>query len=121
MVMNTEESLKEYLRLHLRVPLVTRIGPLARSFDFVASAAPGVREVLVVGKLAHEVREANYDLVVVDAPATGHVLGQLASPAAIHDLVGWAWCAIKPDGCSTYCVIRRSPVRRLSPFPRKCP
>lgn len=87
MVMNTEESLKEYLRLHLRVPLVTRIGPLARSFDFVASAAPGVREVLVVGKLAHEVREANYDLVVVDAPATGHVLGQLASPAAIHDLV----------------------------------
>lgn len=87
MVMDTEESLKEYLRIHLRLPLVTRIGPLARSFDFVASAAPGVREVLVVGKLAYEVRERNYDLVVVDASATGHVVGQLASPAAIHDLV----------------------------------
>ena len=87
MVMDTEESLKEYLRIHLRIPLVTRIGPLARSFDFVASAAPGVREILVVGKLAYEVREDNYDLVVVDAPATGHVVGQLASPAAIHDLV----------------------------------
>ena len=87
MVMDTEESLKEYLRLQLRVPLVTRIGPLARSFDFVASAAPGVREILTVGKLAYEVREQHYDLVVVDASATGHVVGQLAAPAAIHELV----------------------------------
>jgi len=87
MVMDTEESLNEYLRIQLRVPFVPRLGPLARSFDFVASAAPGVREILVVGKLAYEVREENYDLVVVDAPATGHVVGQLASPAAIHDLV----------------------------------
>ena len=75
MAMDTEESLKEYLRLHLRLPLVSRVGPLARSFDFVASAAPGVREILVIGKLAYEVRENHYDLVVVDAPATGHVVG----------------------------------------------
>ncbi|MFV2039587.1 MAG: ArsA family ATPase [Acidimicrobiales bacterium] len=87
MVMNTEESLKEYMRMYLRLPLVTRIGPVARAFDFVAAAAPGVREILVMGKLAYEVREQHYDLVVVDASATGHVVGQLASPAAIHDLV----------------------------------
>lgn len=87
MAMSTEESLKEYLRLNLRLPLVTRLGPIARSFDFVAAAAPGVREILVVGKLTYEVREDHYDLVVVDAPATGHVVGQLASPSAIHDLV----------------------------------
>ena len=87
MAMDTEESLKEYLRLHLRLPLVSRVGPLARSFDFVASAAPGVREILLIGKLAYEVRENHYDLVVVDAPATGHVVGQLAARSAIHDLV----------------------------------
>lgn len=87
MVMNTEESLKEYLRLQLRLPLITRIGPLARSFDFVASAAPGVKEILTVGKLAFEVREEHYDIVVVDASATGHVVSQLASPAAIRELV----------------------------------
>jgi anion-transporting ArsA/GET3 family ATPase len=87
MVMDTEESLKEYIRIHLRLPLVTRLGPLARSLDFVASAAPGVREVLIVGKLAYEVRERHYDIVIVDSPATGHVVGQLASPSAIHDLV----------------------------------
>ncbi len=87
MAMNTEESLKEYLRLQLKVPLLGRIGPLARSLDFVANAAPGVKEILTVGKLAWEVRERHYDLVVVDAPATGHVVAQLAAPQAINDLV----------------------------------
>lgn len=87
MTMDTEESLREYLRIHLRLPFVTRIGPLAAAFDFVADAAPGVREVLAVGKLCWEVREDHYDLVVVDAEASGHVVSQIASPRTIADLV----------------------------------
>src|SRR5687768_2408298 len=50
MSMDTEESLKEYLALQLRMPLLARIGPLARIFEYVATAAPGVKEVLTVGK-----------------------------------------------------------------------
>lgn len=87
MTMDTEESLREYLRLQLRVPLLSKIGPLAHTFDFIANAAPGVKEILTVGKLTYEVRERHYDLVVVDASATGHVVGQLGSPVAINDLV----------------------------------
>ncbi|HEV8298398.1 MAG TPA: ArsA family ATPase [Acidimicrobiales bacterium] len=87
MVMDTEESLKEYLRVGVRIPFLTRIGPLAHTFDFVASAAPGVKEILTVGKLAYEVRERHFDLVVVDSPATGHVVGQLAAPGAIREVV----------------------------------
>jgi anion-transporting ArsA/GET3 family ATPase len=87
MTMSTEESLKEYLRLQLRVPLLAKIGPLARTFDFVARAAPGVKEILTVGKLAFEVRENHYDLVVVDSSATGHVVGHLAAPEAIREVV----------------------------------
>ena len=87
MSMDTEASLREYLKLHLRIPVVGRIGPLAKAFDFVATAAPGVREILTVGKICYEVRERNYDLVVVDAPASGHIIGQLAAPQAINDLV----------------------------------
>ncbi len=87
MSMNTEESLKEYLSLQLKLPLLAKIGPLASAFDFVANAAPGVKEILTVGKLAFEVREENYDLVVVDASATGHIVGQLAAPQAINELV----------------------------------
>jgi anion-transporting ArsA/GET3 family ATPase len=87
MAMDTEESLKEYLSLQLKLPLVARIGPLARTFDFLANAAPGVKEILTVGKLGWEVREKHYDLVVVDAPATGHIVGQLRAPQAINELV----------------------------------
>jgi anion-transporting ArsA/GET3 family ATPase len=87
MVMDTEASLKEYLRLNVRIPFLARIGPLAHTFDFVASAAPGVKEILTVGKLAYEVRERHFDLVVVDSSATGHVVGQLAAPEAIREVV----------------------------------
>jgi len=87
MAMDTEESLNEYLKLQLRLPVVARVGPLAKAFEFVATAAPGVKEILTVGKLMWEVREKHYDLVVVDAVATGHIVGQLAAPQAINELV----------------------------------
>ena len=92
MTMDTEASLREYLKLNLRVPVVGRIGPVARVFDFVATAAPGVKEILTVGKVGWEVREAMegrapWDLVVVDAAATGHVVAQLGAPRAIQELV----------------------------------
>ena len=87
MTMDTEESLKEYLGLQLKIPILARIGPLARTFDFVANAAPGVKEILTIGKFLWEVREGSYDLVVVDAAATGHITGQLAAPQAIQELV----------------------------------
>jgi anion-transporting ArsA/GET3 family ATPase len=87
MTMNTEDSLREYLRLFVKVPLIARIGILARTFDFVADAAPGVKEILSLGKLCYEVRERTYDLVVVDGVATGQVAAQLGAPAAIGELI----------------------------------
>jgi anion-transporting ArsA/GET3 family ATPase len=92
MAMDTEASLQEYLRMNLRVPVLGRLGPLARVFDFVATAAPGVKEILTIGKIAWEVREAvegraDHDLVVVDAAATGHIVAQLGAADAIRELV----------------------------------
>jgi anion-transporting ArsA/GET3 family ATPase len=87
MSMSTEESLQEYLRLQMHLPGIARVGPLAKALDFVATAAPGVREILTVGKLAYEVRQRRWDLVLADASASGHVAGQLAAPRAIDQLV----------------------------------
>lgn len=87
MSMDTEASLREYLRQFARVPIIGRVGPVARAFDFIATAAPGIREILTVGKLCYEVREATYDLVVVDASSTGQVVGQLAAPTGINELI----------------------------------
>jgi anion-transporting ArsA/GET3 family ATPase len=87
MSMDTEESLKEYIKLQLKVPVLAKVGPLARTFDFVANAAPGVKEIVTVGKVVYEVQQQNYDMVVVDASSTGHVVAQLAAPQAIGELV----------------------------------
>ena len=87
MAMDTEASLKEYLAVQLKLPRLARLGALARTFDFLANAAPGIRDILSVGKLAWEVRQSHYDLVVVDAAASGHVLGQLRAPQAINELM----------------------------------
>ena len=87
MSMSTEDSLREYLRLFVKVPFIGRIGPLASTFDFVADAAPGVKEILAVGKLCWEVHERHHDLVVVDAEASGHVVSQIGAPKVIAALV----------------------------------
>ena len=87
MAMNTEDALREYLKLFVRIPFITSIGPLAKMFDFVAQAAPGVKEILVVGKLCWEVRERHYDVVIVDAEATGHIVAQVDAPASLSRLV----------------------------------
>lgn len=114
MSMDTEASLQEYLRLNLRIPRIGRLGPLARAFDFVATAAPGVREILTVGKLCYEVREGRFDLVVVDASPSGHVIGQLDAPSAINELVkvglvrqqtGWMIDILGDPGLTGCCIV----------------
>jgi len=87
MSMNTEDSLREYIRLFVKNPLVSTFGPLAKILDFVANAAPGVKEILAVGKLCWEVREHNYDIVIVDAEATGHIVAQVDAPSILSNLV----------------------------------
>lgn len=86
--LTTEEALDEYIKIYLKVPIPpSRVRPIAKIFDYVATAAPGVREMLAIGKIAWEVREGPWDLVVVDAPATGHVIELLGAPETLGDLI----------------------------------
>lgn len=86
--LTTDEALDEYVKLYLKIPIPpSRLGPIARIFDYVATAAPGVREILTIGKIAFEVREGKWDAVIVDAPATGHVIELLAAPETLREVV----------------------------------
>jgi len=87
MEMNTDEALSEYLRVYLKVPFSSRLPGLGRIFDFVATAAPGVRDVLVMGKLCYEAKEGNWDVIVVDSPASGHVISQLGIAQGVGQLM----------------------------------
>ena len=86
--LTTGEALDQYLKIYLRLPVgPRRLGPLSRIFDYVSAAAPGVREILVIGKIGWEVREGQWDEVVVDGPATGHVVELLDAPRTMAELV----------------------------------
>lgn len=87
MEMDTEAALYEYLRIYLKLGIPRGLGPLAKTFDFVANAAPGVKEILVIGKLCYEVRAGHFDLIVVDAAAAGQILSQLQATRGVGALI----------------------------------
>jgi anion-transporting ArsA/GET3 family ATPase len=65
-----------------------RLLATSSSFQYFAAAAPGAKELVSMVKLAELLRvrrrrnsAAPYELVVLDAPATGHALGMLQSPS----------------------------------------
>jgi anion-transporting ArsA/GET3 family ATPase len=53
--------------------------------DVVATAIPGVRDILVLGKVKQLERGAVADLTLVDAPATGHAVTFLTSASGLLD------------------------------------
>src|ERR1035441_1925100 len=92
--LRTDESFQEYLNIYFKVPRVTRLTPLARIFDFIATGVPGPRDMLVVGKIAYEERRKEpdsgtpvWDLIVVDCAAGGQMESHLAAPKAMLSLV----------------------------------
>jgi anion-transporting ArsA/GET3 family ATPase len=85
-----QQAMDEYLRIKTG-PLGQALGS-TRVFQAFAMATPGMRELLSIGKvwelaqLERQTQAAPYDLVVVDAPATGHGVGILRTPQMFADI-----------------------------------
>jgi anion-transporting ArsA/GET3 family ATPase len=79
-----DDALVEYLEDHGLKRVSKR---LAHSgvLDVVSTAIPGIRDVLVLGKVKQLERERVADLIVVDAPATGHAITFLTSARGMVD------------------------------------
>jgi anion-transporting ArsA/GET3 family ATPase len=82
-----DESMREYLLLQLKVRAMRDLLVRSRVFNYLAAATPGLKELVTIGKvweLAQPERKVKkgreYDLVIVDAPATGHGVGFLQTP-----------------------------------------
>ena len=94
LALQPEAALQEYLSVYFKVPRFTRFTPLAKVFDFVATSVPGPRDMLVIGKIAYEEHRVDrkgrpiWDLIIVDAAATGHALPQLAAARSMLALIG---------------------------------
>src|SRR3954452_18257797 len=57
------------------------------ALDVIATAVPGMKDILVLGKVKSLEQERNADLIVVDAPAAGHAITFLTSAHGLLDAV----------------------------------
>jgi anion-transporting ArsA/GET3 family ATPase len=82
-----DESMREYVLLQLKLRAMRDLLFRSRVFTYLAAATPGLKELVTIGKiweltqLDRKVKRGRkYDLVIVDAPATGHGIGFLQTP-----------------------------------------
>ena len=86
--------MEEYVRHVVKIEMLARRILESPIYHRFFAAAPGLKELMTLGKLlvlaeAHEgwSRRPQYDLIVVDAPATGHGLSLLKVPVAASEAV----------------------------------
>jgi anion-transporting ArsA/GET3 family ATPase len=86
-------ALEEYLGLVIPVKRLLSTVFSSRIYQYFVAAAPGLKELMTVGKVWYEATRTEggrpvWDAVVVDAPATGHGLQYLRMPQAARDTFG---------------------------------
>jgi arsenite-transporting ATPase len=79
-------ALLEYLQDH-GLSRISRRLVSSGALDVVATAAPGIKDILILGKVKSLERAAEVDLVVLDAPAAGHAITFLQAARALLDTV----------------------------------
>jgi anion-transporting ArsA/GET3 family ATPase len=88
-----DNAMREYVLMQLKVRAMRDLLFRSRIFNYLAAATPGLRELVTIGKIwevaqpDRKVRRGRkYDLVVVDAPATGHGVGFLQTPRTFANI-----------------------------------
>jgi len=86
-------ALEEYLGLIIPVKRLLTTVFSSKLYQYFVAAAPGLKELMTVGKIWYEAtrEEAGglcWDAIVVDAPATGHSLQYLRMPQAAREAFG---------------------------------
>jgi anion-transporting ArsA/GET3 family ATPase len=91
MAVEGKAALAEYLGMIIPVKRLLQSVFKSQIYQYFVAAAPGLKELMTIGKIWYEAERTDadggrrWDLVVVDAPATGHGLQYLRMPAAARD------------------------------------
>jgi anion-transporting ArsA/GET3 family ATPase len=86
MTISPPEALDEYLRDNGFARIAKRLNRTG-VIDMVGTAAPGIDDIVVLGKIKQLERSGDYDLIIVDGPAAGHAITFLTSAAGLADSV----------------------------------
>jgi len=81
-----DDALAEYLQDH-GLRRVSKRLVASGAMDVASTAAPGIRDILVLGKVKQLERAGVADLILLDAPAAGHAITFLLSARGLLDAV----------------------------------
>jgi len=81
-----DDALVEYLEDHGMSRISRRLVSTG-AVDMVATAAPGIKDILILGKVKQIEQKRRADLIVLDAPASGHAISFLRSARGLLDAV----------------------------------
>ena len=85
-----DHAMHEYILLQVKVRALGDLLYRSKMFSYLTAATPGLREMVTIGKiweLAQLDRKGRpYDLVIVDAPASGHGIGFLQTPKTFAEI-----------------------------------
>jgi anion-transporting ArsA/GET3 family ATPase len=79
-----DDALLEYLEDHGMRRVSKRLAN-SGALDVVSTAVPGIKDILVLGKVKQLERAGAADLIVLDAPAAGHAVTFLTSASGLLD------------------------------------
>lgn len=82
--LSAADALDEYLRDHGFRRIAERLSTTG-VIDLVGTAAPGLDDVVVLGKVKQLERARDHDLILVDGPAAGHAITFLTSAAGLAE------------------------------------
>jgi arsenite-transporting ATPase len=83
-LLTPDAALADYLEAHGLTRALRRLLS-SGTLDVVATAVPGLRDVLVLGKVKSMVRDGDADVIIVDAPAAGHAVSFLTSASGLKE------------------------------------
>ncbi len=86
LAISAPDALDEYLRDNGFARIAKRLNRTG-VIDVVGTAAPGIDDIVVLGKIKQLERSGEYDLIVVDGPAAGHAITFLTAAAGLADAV----------------------------------
>lgn len=81
-----DDALVEYLSEHGMKRISNRLAQ-SGALDMVATATPGIKDVLILGKVKQLQRNSGADVIFIDAPAAGHAISFLRSARGLRNAV----------------------------------
>jgi anion-transporting ArsA/GET3 family ATPase len=86
MTMERTAALDEYFKKQLHMPQGAPTKTITGALGVLVDAAPGVREIISIGKPIYELWQEKWDAVIVDTPSLGQFRSYLRAPTTIGEL-----------------------------------